>query len=176
MNRQYLPLFEDATPSNGWEKYRANTETIITVPESIEKINSFIKENYISEEDLTVFRKILNDPQILSKLVWVRDGSYRNNRLFFKRFNFKVVDQPAFLVECAWLYKNKENDYWNMPADDKIKFIKDNYEYIFIDLVPDNIAQLENLLFDTIDMEFENDYEPDPDDDYYTRDEWSVIE
>lgn len=165
MERNYLPLFEENAEfyETTYEGYRKSTETKLSSKESARKICEFMKNNHITIEDKMIFNKILGDHQILSKLIWVWDGSYRNNRLFYKRFNFHNMNQNSFSIMDSYSYKNNKN-YYDMSIKERLDFLKNKYEFIFIDLVEDSTA-CDDMLFDEM---MDCDY---PDDDYDTIEE-----
>lgn len=118
--------------------YRSRTETILKNKDKVNRILDFIRNNNISDDEMRVFNKILGDKQILDKLVFVWDGSYRSHRIFYKKHS--KGDKNSFSIECDWLYYNKRNKYNSMTLIDKLNFLKNNYEIIFIHLVDDEEA------------------------------------
>lgn len=112
--------------------YRKTTEFKLSRKETVNKILKFIKNNNISDNDMKIFNKILGDHQVLDKLVFINDGSFRNNRLYYN---------GGFIIECRKEYycsssPNVYRNKWTSP-NKFINNIKNNYEVIFIHLNPD---------------------------------------
>lgn len=127
------------------ENYRKETETKLSYTDTVNRIAEFIAKNNISHTEAEIFQKILEDEEIINKLVFIWDGSYRTQRIFYKKFSSACNNN--FSVDSDWLYKNNQDDYYNMTTSEKIDFLKNNYEIIFIHLVDDE-SSLRDMLFD----------------------------
>lgn len=166
--RTYKPLFEnraeESIRSNApgiygditLQDYRNSTEMILKHKDKVNRILDFIKTNNITDEEMKVFNKILGDRSILDKLVFVWDGSYRTQRIFYKKFNME--NKNSFDIESDWLYKNRKNKYYKMSTIDKLNFLKNNYDTIFIHLINDEDALMEMLWDDYYDDMSDYDY------------------
>lgn len=111
--------------------YRKTTEFKLSRKETVNKILKFIKDNNISDNDMKIFNKILGDHQVLDKLIFVTDGSFRANRLYYN---------GGFMVECGKEYycSSSPTMYRKWVSPNKlINNIKNNYEVIFIHLNSD---------------------------------------
>lgn len=152
-------------------EYRNRTERKYKKKENARRIVEFMKTNHICEEDRKIFNKILGDHAILSKLVWVWDGSYRNNRIFYKRNSHQDKNSSAFWIQNKLYPYQKDNKGYNIyDIDSKLilNHAKNNYEVIFIDLVSDEKAFEDDLWdMDYPDYEDYDDFEEDYDIDNY---------
>lgn len=158
----YKPLFEDRTEEElnqsvtnmnifgkrNLDDYRMQTETKLSQEETTNKILDFIKNNSISSHEMKVFNKILGDNEILDKLIFIWDGSYRTQRIFYKKFS---ENSEGLTIESDWLYHNNEDNYYNLSDIEKLDFLKNNYESIFIHLVSDESAMFDRIFDDYYD-------------------------
>ncbi len=136
----FKPLFDGEEGSQEeLAVYRAETEYKLSHKEKVNRILKFISENNISSEEMKIFNKILGDHKILDKLVFVWDGSYRSNRIYYKKFI--AGKENNFHIENWWLYKNHNHKCKAMTMMENINYIKNNYEIIFIHLITDDESQ-----------------------------------
>lgn len=132
----FKPLFNGTEMSvEELVQYRANTEYKLSHKEKVNRILRFIKENKISQEEMKIFNKILGDHKILDKLVFVWDGSYRSNIIFYKKL--MIGKENNFVIRNYWLYGSNNGKYKTMSVMDNLNYIKNNYETLFIHLISD---------------------------------------
>lgn len=130
------------------------------------RIMEFIRSNSLSQAEISVFNKILGDHQILSKLIFVYDGSYLRNRILYNDYNWSdtiIHDKNCFMINVALdddATKDKY-DYYEVAKDmtDKqlLNFAKNHYEYIFMQLPYPS-------LFDDFDFDDDDYFVPGDDD------------
>lgn len=125
------------------EDYKQSNEERLTSVESVQRIKYFIENNHITDHDMDIFNTILNNVEIISKLVWVWDGSYLNNRIFYKRFNFDDMNTNAFMIEGEY------GKYCRGKST--IDDINRDFDTIFICLISDEKAYESKLWSDQMD-------------------------
>lgn len=158
---KYKPLFHIAsTDDKSWnigirkdrlDEYRRYSEEKLTRKDKVNRILSFMNDNTISVESRELFNKILGDHQILNKLIFVRDGSYRNNRIFYK--NFQLSPNYEMLTEISLDDNSRfdpvRNQLPQFSGKMGLNYMKNHYESIFIQLTTDDEVCYEKY-FDTL--------------------------
>lgn len=154
VKQNYLPLFylsdmereirknlkEDAFETF-LPKYRKESEIKLSQKESVKKILKFINDNHITDDDMKVFNKILGDHQILSKIIFVSDGSYRSHKIFFSRFNFKNMNSSSISIIDHYFKKDDYGLTIHIDPIDHLNVLKHKYESIFIQLIDDKFSK-----------------------------------
>lgn len=135
MSRCMKSLGEDVTV----DKYMARHHRKFSKKDTVNRIKEFIEDNRISKDDMEIFKKIYGDHQILSKLVFVDDGSFCRHKILYKR---GIRFFSNFYIFCDDLYQENKKEYEYIDAKDKLNYIKRNYEVIYIQLVSDRDARL----------------------------------
>lgn len=141
--KEYKPLFVEGVenlllriPSRKdktLQDYRNETEIILTDKEKIDRIVKFINRQKLSVSDKKVFDKILSDPEIIKKLRFVIDNSYRTHCIYYRPGLFKFSN---FYIRACPISETEPD----ISHSDKIDFIKNNYETIFIFLEDKDIS------------------------------------
>jgi hypothetical protein len=160
--KKYLPLFEKESKvykslqDDGHPDYQLSWNDYIkkcfeshrhySRKETAKIIRDFINSNFVSDRDRLIFNEILKNKPLLDKLIFVEDGSYLNNRLYFDNKHLRDINgkQGCFYFEIGLdVLKDKErDDYYKLSDSLKLKFIMDNFECVFIHLIndPDRIS------------------------------------
>lgn len=140
------------------KEYCKENETILTPRKSIIKIRQFLMNNTVTQYDAYIFQKICNSPDILSKLVWVNDGSYLGNRIFYKRFDFDHMNYNALSIEFYAQASDTANRlFFNLDTFNRLNFLTSFCNKIFIHLIDDKEALQEGNAFE---YSFDDDMPP----------------
>lgn len=143
-----------------FENYIKETTKKLNKKDMVNKIIDFIKVNNISEEDMKIFNKILGDHKILNKLQICIDGSYTNGRIFYKNF-FNSSNNISISGEFWYKYYCKNHNSLN--SLEKLNYMKNHFEVIYLHLVNDKQA-LEDKMWDDMMDNICDDY---PEEEYY---------
>lgn len=128
----HYPLFEtrdvlgEAITPDALIEFRASTETRLTSEESKSKILSCLDEAAFSDEDNELITALANNEELLAKLVWVTDGSWRNNRIWIRT----EEDESGNFSGRVELWDHCA--YVNGSQDSSIAQIMSDFEEVFI--------------------------------------------
>ena len=123
------PLFEECMSGERLAEFRHETEIKLSQDEVTSRLSDFYKsDNSISEKDNRIFDKLLGDQDLLAKLVFVRDASYRNNIIRYMEDTPKSANGLHFRIKDN--YYPYENDSFGADSIAVLEHMKNNYETI----------------------------------------------
>ena len=126
-------------------------------------IVNFMKayERILSVDDIKIFNNILGDNKLLSKIAICSDGSYVSGRVFFMSYKFEQINQnysnkDYITVDGVYWFNDYLHNHKDISNIDKLNFMKNNFEKIYIHLPSDNyLGYILNTYFG---CDFEYDY------------------
>lgn len=137
MNKNRVLYTNEITPEK-LSGYIKTSELKLNHREKVNFIFNFIKKNHMSDEDVTVFNKILGDHQVLNKLVLVNDNSYRAYYIYYRTTSIWDNPQPNKSNNFTIVHYNPGSGHeWTedvMNHIEAIDYLKRNHDKIFLSL------------------------------------------